>query len=38
MILRRRRAGAQDDAPVDADPTGAGVARARSLLDERPEI
>jgi cytochrome c-type biogenesis protein CcmH len=38
MILRRRRAGAEDDAPMDADPTGAGVARARSLLDERPEI
>ena len=38
MILRRRRAGAEDDAPAEADPASAGIARARTLLDERPEI
>jgi cytochrome c-type biogenesis protein CcmH len=38
MILRRRREGGDDDTPPPADSGSAGVARARTLLDEHPEI
>jgi cytochrome c-type biogenesis protein CcmH len=38
MILRRRRAGAEDDSPAPADSADTNVARARTLLDEHPEI